>query len=128
MNYYAQSSAHQVMAHRERRSSSRKPLKRRVNIGACGTVINGLTLDISDGGLSVVVDRRLNTGSSCELYFNIAVDGVTRQVSGSGTISHCVCAGLDGFRIGLEFIPADETSRQTVLDYLAVCSTSAQRV
>jgi hypothetical protein len=118
MNFYSQSST-QVLARGERRAGDRKPLLRRLSIGLKGgDKIQGSTLDISHGGLSIKLERTLAQGTECALRFDVIVDGEVLRVAGVGTCVYCVCTGLSGFRIGMRFRALDENSQQAVTSYL----------
>lgn len=78
-----------------------------------GQVITGWILDVSAGGLSVLVDRRVLQSSSPgeRFYLDFALPGVEDDFCMLGIIRHCqVVVRSDSLRLGIGFLPWRDTA------------------
>lgn len=120
MDYYSQATAHYLLTGAEQRKSPRKPLRREVSIGnTCHGIVRGHTLDISKGGLSVMVPMALAINSSCAIRFELFVDGTLLRVAGNGRVVNCSCAGMEGFRVGMKLKVQDPHLQMLLDDFIA---------
>lgn len=104
MDYYTQASPHHLLQDTEQRRSPRKPVRQKVSIGSTGHgIIRGHTIDISVGGLSIMIPMALPLDSLCAVRFDLFVEGSLVRFAGTGQVAHCSCVGMQGFRIGMKF-------------------------
>jgi hypothetical protein len=119
MDFYTTASSVTVATGAEQRKSPRKPLKRSVSVGTHAQgIVRGHTCDISMGGLSVMIPVALAVDTLCAIRFDLFIDGNLVRISGAGKVAYCSCSGLDGFRIGLRFMPQDAKSQTQLNTFL----------
>lgn len=120
MDYYTQPLPHTLLsAGAERRRNPRKRLQRRVAIGlGKGEIIQGQTVEISSGGVGVMLPKALRMGETCIVRFNMLVDGLAVQIDGVGKVANCSCSGLDGFRVGLQLSVRDAHAANVIEEYV----------
>lgn len=103
------------LARYERRSASRKALRRRITLAlANGTIIRGETIDLSTGGMRVAVQDSLDIPVDCTFDLTVLIDGKLQPLRGSGKISSCVCRGMLGFSVGVQFMQLDASAKALV--------------
>lgn len=103
----------------DRRRTPRKKLVRRVTLALpSGETLKGMTVDISQGGLSVLVDKAIPLDQSCVVRFDMYFNGRSMSVTGAGKVRNCSLSGLDGFRIGMIFAIANSAAQEFINDYL----------
>jgi PilZ domain len=121
MDYLAQGSSPPMPIDLEKRRSPRKPMRQRVMIGTVGHgIFQGQTLDISAGGLSVMIPFALATRTVCAVRFELMVDGRLVCFFGNGKVAHCSCAGMEGFRVGMQFQVDDPKLLPSLNKFLAM--------
>jgi len=121
MDYLAQGSSQPMLTDLEKRKSPRKPLRQRVTLGTAEHgIFQGKTLDISVGGLSVMIPVSLATRTVCVVRFELMVDGRLVRFIGNGKVAHCSCAGMDGFRVGMQFQVDDPKLLPSLSRFLAM--------
>lgn len=103
----------------ERRRAPRKKLVRRVSLALPnGEVLTGMTVDISQGGLSVLVDKAVPLEQSCTVRFDMYFNGRGMVITGTTKVRNCSLAGLDGFRLGMVLAIANPAAQEFVNEYL----------
>lgn len=60
------------------------------------------TMDVSSGGISVLVSESIDVGSSCLLSMETRIDSRVRKINLWGKIVYCDVDG-DAFRIGIQY-------------------------
>jgi hypothetical protein len=121
MDYLAQGSSQPIVTDLEKRKSPRKPLRQRITIGTVEHgILQGQTLDISVGGLSVMSPISMATRTLCVVRFELLVDGRLVRFFGNGKVANCCCAGMDGFRIGMQFQVDDPKLLPSLNRFLAM--------
>jgi hypothetical protein len=99
----------------DRRLTKRRPLRSRALIGIPGkAAIRGNVVDISAGGLSVILPIAPDIGIECTMFFTIMLDGKIITVSGYGKVLNCVCGSSEGFRIGMKFHTQDPQAQSAL--------------
>lgn len=97
------------------RLTKRKPLRSRALIGIPGkSAIRGNVVDVSEGGLSMVLPIAPDIGIECSVFFTIMLDGKIITVSGYGKVLNCVCSSSEGFRIGMKFHTQDPQAQNAL--------------
>ncbi len=103
----------------DRRRTPRKKLVRRVTLAMPGgETLRGMTVDISQGGLSVLVDKAVPLDQSCTVRFDMYFNGRSISVTGAGKVRNCSLSGLDGFRLGMVFAISHPAAQEFINDYL----------
>lgn len=120
MDYYTQPDLNILtMPGAERRKSLRKRLHRRVSVGQSqGTNMQGHTVEISNGGLALLLPSALASGEVCAIRFDMPVNGEMLRIAGVGTVVNCSLSGFDGFRVGMRFAVRDQRAIQAINEYL----------
>ena len=102
-------------APQERRAVARKPLRRPITLTLDnGTTLPGQTIDLSPGGLRMSVDRSITAPQDCTFELTIMLEGKPSALSGPGRILSCVCTGMTGFSLGIQFLKLDEAGKALV--------------
>lgn len=72
------------------------------------------TLDLSLGGLSLMLSEQLRVGQECTIGFEAPLDGKMVRVMGQAKVVYSILAGADGFRIGMQFTNMDAANSKIV--------------
>jgi len=105
----------------DRRRTKRHLLRARALVGIPGqSPIRGQVLEVSEGGVCVVLPIATNIGIECTLFFTVMLDGKTIALSGPGKVMSCVYANSDGFRVGMTFRPQDPKAQEALNKLLGV--------
>ena len=105
----------------ERRQVERKPLRVRVRVALAGKPeMEVRSVDVSTGGMSLVVDVSLAPTTSCNLSFTLLLsDGSMHKVQIAAVVAHCTYSGQrSGFVIGLQFKGASEDLNALLQRYM----------
>jgi hypothetical protein len=103
MYYSAQGSAPLPSTGADKRRSPRKAIRQRISLGTAKQgIVQGQTRDVSASGLSAMMPSALPNGALCAVRFDLIVDNKVMRFSGHGKIVHCSCAGMEGFRVGMQ--------------------------
>lgn len=78
------------------------------------TVLSGHTLDISTGGICIVLSDRIPLGVSCLVRFEMNVKGKTLVITSASRSVYGVFASNGGFRVGFQFLEEDQ-QRSTLI-------------
>jgi c-di-GMP-binding flagellar brake protein YcgR len=101
-------------AGQERKTVARK-LNRRIVIGLSDkTTLTGQTIDLSSGGVRIIIDRALPVPQECTIEFSILIEGQPQPISSRGRILSCVCTGMSGFSIGVQFVQMNDACKAVV--------------
>jgi c-di-GMP-binding flagellar brake protein YcgR len=74
---------------------------------------SAITIDISTGGISLIIPGPLPIGQSCAISFDVPGDQHKQRTLISGTIASCVAKG-DEFRVGVHYVESDPVSKQLI--------------
>jgi len=103
----------------EQRKFPRRPLKRAARIITRNSPpIQGMTLDVSAGGMCLVLERQLPAGAPCAVSFDIPVNAFKQSVSAVARVAWSICSS-DGFKTGLQFTEIDPASATAIARYVA---------
>lgn len=103
------------IARYERRNAPRRALRRRVTLALSnGTIIRGETIDLSIGGMRIAVQDSLDVPVDCTFDLTVLIEGKLQPLRGSGKISSCVCRGMLGFSVGVQFMQLDAAAKALV--------------
>lgn len=78
--------------------------------------IRARTLDISLGGISVMVGEQLRVGQNCTVGFEAPLNGKPVRVTATAKVIYSILSGTDGFRVGLEFVHLDPANHKIVAE------------
>ena len=100
----------------DRRNASRRVLSCRVALTLSNKeVLYGFSVDISKTGIGVNVPRKLDDGRECEVSLSFFANGKTHKLTALGQTLSCVCTGMDGFRVSVQFVHLEEDATR-ILD------------
>jgi hypothetical protein len=102
----------------DRRRSFRRLLKRHAVVAAGGESFEAKTLDLSGEGLCLSTNKPLSPGVNLRVAFEVPAAGSAHRVRVAGKVSYCALAGVDGFRIGLEFTEIDAASAAAIAAFV----------
>lgn len=103
----------------EQRKYPRRPLKRRARVIARnGPPIEGSTLDVSSGGMCLILPQQLAPGMPCAISFDLPVNAFKQTVSAVARVAWSVC-GTQGFKTGVQFTEVDPASATAIARYVA---------
>ncbi len=103
----------------EQRKFPRRPLKRQARvITRNNPPVNGMTLDVSAGGVCLILERQLPAGAPCAVSFDIPVNAFKQSVSAVARVAWSIC-GSEGFKTGLQFTEIDPASATAIARYVA---------
>lgn len=96
----------------ERRTAPRKSLRHRVTLTLSNdTVLRGETIDVSTGGMRIAVQDSLNVPLDCTFDLTVLIKGKLQPLRGGGKITSCVCRGMLGFSVGVQFTQLDASAK-----------------
>lgn len=105
----------------ERRNELRRSLASKLFLTfANGQKAIGKGLDISAGGVGVVLDMALSEKTPCDVQFSLlGRDGKMQSWQATAKVTNCaLSASAGGFRIGLQWVVVDVTVRKAIDQYL----------
>ena len=98
---------------------ARYPIRGRAQVAIPNhVVLPGHTLDISIGGVCIVVDEKLPLNISYPIRFEMTVNGKVEVITTTARAVYGVFASQGGFRVGFQFIDA-EPKRTDLIKALA---------
>jgi len=77
------------------------------------------TVDVSLGGVSVMVPEQLSIGSTCAISFECLHNGKTLQVTAAARVVYSALSGQDGYRVGMQFLRMDPASQAVLAELMA---------
>jgi c-di-GMP-binding flagellar brake protein YcgR len=103
----------------EQRKFPRRPLKRAARVVTRDAPpVEGTTIDVSAGGLCLVLPRQLPVGAPCAVSFDIPVNAFKQTVSAVSRVTWAICS-TDGFKTGLQFVEIDPASATAIARYVS---------
>lgn len=76
------------------------------------------TVDVSLGGLCLLVPEQLPVGQVCNVGFEAPLNGQMVRVIGTARVIYCILSGTDGFRTGLQFVELDAANNKTLAELM----------
>lgn len=93
---------------REIRERPRKQLRCNARVALENkSVLPGRTVDISSGGVSIMLQDSLAVGSPCLVGLEPVINGNVKRMVLKAKVAYCSCIGTQGFRIGFQFLQID---------------------
>lgn len=81
------------------------------------TVLEGKAIQISSGGVGLLLGRSVREGETGLVRVNAYINGAPVQLQARASVVCCACVGMEGFRISLRFQELDDDA-QDALDKL----------
>jgi len=75
---------------------------------------SAVTIDISTGGLSLIVPEPIKIGQACAISFDVPAQHSKQRTLVRGTVASCVANDSDGYRVGIQHMESDPVSRQLI--------------
>lgn len=111
----------------DKRLSPRKVLRRPVQVRLKdGHAFVAKTTDLAPGGACLIAPEPLPVGVMCLIGFEVPLNGRYRKVNMLAKVSYSTCCGLEGFRIGIQFIEIDETSAAVIGEFMGLSHSHSQ--
>lgn len=79
--------------------------------------LEGKAIQISGGGVSLLLDRSVRDGETGFVRVNAFLNGAPLVLQARASVVCCTCVGMEGFRISLRFVELDDDA-QDALDKL----------
>jgi c-di-GMP-binding flagellar brake protein YcgR len=76
------------------------------------------TVDISLGGICLVVTEQLPVGQTCHVGFEAPLNGKLVRVTATAKIAYSILSGTEGFRTGVQFIQLDAANNKTLAELM----------
>lgn len=113
----------QATVEQPRAEERRRTLRRRINGPVLlaipdGSILCGDMVDISTGGLGVIVARQLECEHGCRVHFSIRLGINKEPIDCIGIVVNC-SAVVQGFRVGMRFIITDVRQQQAIERFLS---------
>lgn len=103
----------------ETRTYPRKVLRCQARIALPGMApMRGRTVDISLGGICMLVPEQLPVGQACDVGFEAPLNGKLVRVIASGKIIYSILSGTEGFRTGVQFVQLDAANNKTLAELM----------
>jgi len=103
----------------ETRNFARKVVRVPVRIALPGgAVLKARTVDISLGGICVLVGEQLPVGQAGRVDFESTVNGQLRRVTAEAKVIYSILRGTEGFRTGLQFVQIDSANNKTLAEMM----------
>lgn len=77
-------------------------------------ILRGRTIDVSLGGVSMMLTEQLRVGLQCNIALDPQINGKVRRIVAKAKVVYSVLSGSDGFRIGFQFIQLDAENNKTL--------------
>jgi hypothetical protein len=73
-------------------------------------ILDAEVMRVASRGVSFVLARKVAEQQDCAVDMQLLVEGSMRRLRAVGRIVSCFCAGMDGFRVAMQFTDMDEES------------------
>lgn len=105
---------------REQRESLRKRLDAGGILAVDGTQHRVRTIDVSAGGLSIVLSKQLTVRRNCHVQFALELNGQTHVVAASCHVIYCFLTHERSFRAGLQFLSIALNGAELIEQFIAI--------
>lgn len=76
------------------------------------------TVDISMGGVSIIVGEQIPVGHICTIAVDTLLNGKVVRVTAVGRVIYSILKGTDGYRTGLQFIQIDAANNRMLAELM----------
>ena len=73
-------------------------------------ILEAEVMRVAARGVSFVLPRKVAEQQDCAVDMQLLVEGSMRRLRAAGRVVSCSCAGMDGFRVAMQFTDMDEDS------------------
>ncbi len=80
--------------------------------------VRGRTVDISLGGLCLIVSEQLPVGRTCYVGFEAPLNGKAVRITATAKIVYSILSGTDGFRTGVQFTELDAANNKLLAELM----------
>jgi len=91
--------------------------KANITIGS-GFSMTGKLIDLSEGGVCVMLDDPVTIKKVCNISCNIFQNGKGHTFSLPSVVAYCVLVSGRGYKVGFQFGPRNPAATQTIIDVL----------
>jgi hypothetical protein len=108
-----------MTANSETRVYPRKVLRAQARVALPGMpALRSKTVDVSLGGLCLMVPEQLTPGKIYNVGFEAPLNGKTVRVFAMAKVVYSILAGTDGFRTGLQFTEIDAANNKLLAEVM----------
>jgi c-di-GMP-binding flagellar brake protein YcgR len=107
------------MTKSETRTYPRKVLRGQARVALPGApALRAKTLDVSLGGICLLVPEQLLPGQTCNVGFEAPLNGQMVRVFATAKVIYSILSGTDGFRTGLQFVQIDAANNKLLAEIM----------
>lgn len=108
-----------MTANSETRTYPRKVLRAQARVALPGMpALRAKTIDVSLGGLCLMVPEQIPPGNICNVGFEAPLNGKMVRVFAVAKVVYSILAGTDGFRTGLQFSELDAANNKLLAEVM----------
>lgn len=78
------------------------------------TALEGKAIQISSGGVSLLLGRSVRDGETGLVRVNAFINGAPVHLQARAAVACCACVGMEGFRISLRFLELDDDAQEAL--------------
>ena len=103
----------------ETRTYPRKVLRCQARVALPGMpALRAKTVDVSLGGICLVVPEQLPSGQTCNVGFEAPLNGKMVRVFAVAKVVYSILTGTEGFRTGLQFVELDAANNKLLAEVM----------
>jgi len=103
----------------ETRNYPRKVLRGQARVALPGMpAMRARTLDVSLGGICLIVPEQLPPGRFVNVGFEAPLNGSMIRIFAAGKVIYSILAGTEGFRTGLQFTEIDAANNKLLAELM----------
>jgi c-di-GMP-binding flagellar brake protein YcgR len=107
------------MTNSETRTYPRKVLRAQARVALPGMpALRARTMDVSLGGICLLVPEQLPAGQKCNIGFEAPLNGTMVRIFAVGKIAYSILTGTDGFRTGVQFTEIDAANNKLLAEIM----------
>jgi Tfp pilus assembly protein PilZ len=97
------------------RAEIRRPLRKRAQLSIERQILlDAQTVDISHGGVCIMLDRPVPIGQNCSVTVDVFFKDQQRKINLEGKVVYCMLKGMDGYRTGIRLMQLDDEGMRYV--------------
>gem|GEM_PF-2853592 len=82
------------------------------------TVLNAQMMNISVRGATMVLTRQISPGQPGVVEFDMLSEFSRRHLKIKAKAAYCICIGITGFRVWMQFTELDNDSKNALTEYV----------
>lgn len=108
-----------MTANSETRIYPRKVLRAQARVALPGMpAMRAKTIDVSLGGLCLMVPEQLPSGKICNVGFEAPLNGKMIRIFAMAKVVYSILTGTEGFRTGLQFTEIDAANNKLLAEVM----------